>query len=185
MIEALSDLINTAAPVADPLALFLVVLIAWRKPSIVAAIIVLDFALTYIGYKWASSRPFWERIAEDYNFLLAAKDLLVAYILIKANAKPSLVFVYGVASVLSWSVWFSIQLLNSYRLGYEPFSVIYYGSVPAYFVIMWAEVLLLWRGGYNGGKRIRPPVPVRRHRAYGMEPSIDDRYYTPPSQKMG
>lgn len=184
MIEQASDLVISIAPVTDPLALILVCLIAFKKPSLVASIVAVEFFLTYTGYKWASAQPFWDNMAEDYCFMLAAKDLLLAYILIKACAPTSLVMAYGVASVLIWSVWFATQMLESSSINYELYLAIYYGSDVVYFVIMWAEVIILWRGGH-GGKRIRPPVPVRRSRAYVSEPTIDDRIYTPPSQRMG
>lgn len=181
VIESLDSIVNVIAPWGDLAALFAVMFLAgWRRNAI-SLVVLLDFAIVYFGQDWLKTLEFWGAKGLDYHYGLGIKDCLIALILVSLRANPLLSVIYGVASVLSWSVWASYQLLE-----YELFLMFWYAWSPLYFIGMFVQVAALWMGGANGGKRARTvAVPANRDRFHGGIVDTSNSYYTPPSQKMG
>ena len=182
VIESLDSFVNVIAPWGDLAALFAVMGIALWKRNAIALVVLLDFAIVYFGQDWLKTLEFWGSKGLDYHYGLGIKDCLIAVLLVCLRANPFLSAIYGIASVLSWSVWAPYQLLE-----YEAFLMFWYLWSPLYFLAMIIQVAALWMGGSKrGGKPVRAvPVSPDRNWVYGDIVDTSHSYYTPTSQKMG
>lgn len=186
MIKAADSLIEVVAPSVDLLALFVVGFILWRNKNLVTAVVFTEFVFVFFFQDWLQSLDYWGSKGLDYHYGMALKDGAFAVLLAFLRANPLLIFVYGVASVLSWAVWGFWVLLQSGALadwstnyheamtmtemewnslhahldaiGYQ----VWYAWSPLYFLCMIAEIVVLaWSGG-NAGKRSRSRIHAAR-----------------------
>lgn len=134
----------------DLAALVIVALLSLKLRSIVALVVLLDFALVYFGQNWLRSLSLWGSLGLDYQYTLGVKDTLLAATLLFLAASPWLTLAYIIPALTCWVVWASYSLIE-----YETFLSFYYAWSPIYALAMFLQVFGLSRGDSSAGKLIR------------------------------
>lgn len=151
----------------DALALVFVCAIALKRRDVISLVIMADFALTILGYSLIRSLPIWPDIDMDYQYVLGAKDTLVALLLIILAANPLITLGYILGALACWSVWGGYAAVLDYRLDYYVWIEYFFAWSPIYFCIMLLEIYGLSRGDGNVGKRIRRTIiPINWDRLF-------------------
>lgn len=158
VLKSLDSWLGIYAPWFDVAALFLVGLIATKRPSVIAFAVLIEFSLSLISVGYLRTLAIWPDVDLDYQYMLGVKDIAFASILFLLGANPLLTLCYLIAGALSWSLWYGYGLVYDYRLSYETWVIGFYLWTPVYFLLMWFEVLSLFFRGGDAGKRVRSKI---------------------------
>lgn len=153
MLNSAWDFLQVHAPWLDALALFVVCYCAIKERCLVSLVVLLDFTLVYFGQDFLQSLELWGAMGMDYHYSLGIKDALVASLLLLFFSCPTLILLYVLASVVSFTVWLSYSVMQ-----YETFLQLYYAWSPVYFIIMLLQVIVFFISGTDFGKRARARV---------------------------
>lgn len=158
MIPAIDLWLENNASWLDALALFVVMGIALKQRSAVSLVVLLDFALTILGYSLIKNMEIWPDIDMDHQYVLGTKDALVAWILFLMAANPLLTLYYIMGAFSCWLVWGGYEAVLSYKLDYYVWLGYFFGWSPIYFCIMLLEICGLSHGESDAGKHIRNKI---------------------------
>ena len=149
-LATLDSLCYTLAPWFDTLALFLVIVISYKRQSWVAVVVLSDFILTYFTLSFIKTLPIWPNVGTDHQYILSIKDIIVAVTLYALGARPLITLSYLTGAALSSGVWFGYVLVYDYVITYEIWLIMFYVWSPLYLLVMFLEVYALNEGSGSG-----------------------------------
>lgn len=157
-LESLDLWFELNAPWLDVMALFVVCAIALKRKDIIGFIVMMEFAIILLAYNFVKSLPIWPDIHLDYQYILGAKDALIALSLFILAAHPLITLSYILGSLSCLGVWYGYEMAYDHKIDYYAWRDYFYLWSPVYFCIMIAQIYGLSLGDSNVGKRVRRAI---------------------------
>ena len=142
----------------DALALLVVCGIALKRKDVIGFVVMMEFAIIFLAYNVVRALPFWPDIDMDHQYVLGAKDALMALALFLLAAHPLITLGYILAALSCWGVWYGYEMAYSYKIDYNIWLYYFHAWSPVYFCIMLLEIYGLSCGDSNVGKRVRRAI---------------------------